>query len=825
MPLPKHLFLLAQTLTLALLLTGTAPAAYPDFTGLTPKGLQRGTETKVTVHGGRLADFEGFIFYSPGFTVKSIEKKEAGAVVATLAVAPEVPLGLHSLRVRTATGISHLRQVFVGPYPTVVEAEPNSEFATAQIAALNQTVEGVVTNEDVDHYRVTLKKGQLMTVEIEGQRLGYTAFDPFVAILNSRRFELAVRDDTVLHGKDPHASIIAPEDGDYTILVRESSYVGSDASHYRLHIGDFRRPDVVFPAGGKAGSTLKARFLTISGESFEEDITLPAQPAWPFVLLPKQQSAPSGNVFRLVDFDNVLEAEPNDDTAHATATALSLPVALNGILEKPGDMDWFKVTLKKDQQFEVSTFAQGVGSPLDPVVLLLNAQGQGVIENDDVGDSPRLDSKFKVTVPADGDYFLRIMDQLERGGPAFVYRLEVTAARPEVVFSTPNFETNDTQGRQFIPVPRGGRFAQLFNITRSGTGGDATFLCAGLPPGVRLVQAAVPAGNGSILTLFEATPDAPLGGTAMTMTLKHNDPANPTIGRLRQVFDLVREGNNIPLHQTIENQLPVAVIEEAPFSLEIVKPTVPLVQAGALELKVIAKRKEGFKAPIVVRLLWKPPGMDVLSEQTIPESQTECIFPALSTGDAPAGTWNLAVLGQADTGNGIAYNASHFTQVVTAPMMVASGTPSMVVVEQGQTASYACKLEHKVPFEGEATAVLYGLPDYLPVPPVTFTQGTVDLVFQIVSKPDTPVAKHANLFVQSSIPTPAGPLNQRFAFAGSLRVDAPPKVVAPPPPAPAPEPVAAGAPAAPVPAAPPPPKVLTRLEQLRQKAGAASTTK
>lgn len=803
------------TLVMMALAISVSHAAYPDFSGLTPKGLQRGVETKVTVQGARLADFEGFIFYSPGFTLKNIEKKEAGAVVATIAVAPEVPLGSHALRVRTTSGISHLRQVFVGPYPTISEVEPNSDFATPQAVGLNQTIEGVVTNEDVDYYRVPMKKGQRLTVEIEAQRLGYTAFDPFVAIMDSRRFELAICDDTVLHTKDPHASIVVPEDGDYIILVRESSYVGSDSSFYRLHLGEFRRPDVVYPAGGKAGSTVKARFLSISGESFEEDVVLPAQPAWPFVLLPKQP-APSGNPFRVVEFDNVMEVEPNDDISKATPCSLPPSVALNGIIEKPGDMDCFKLTLKKDQQIEVVAYAQAIGSPLDPVVLLMNAQGGGIVENDDAGDSPRLDSRFKATIPADGDYFLRVVDQLERGGPAFVYRLEVTGARPEIVFSSPNYDNNDTQLRQFIPVPRGGRFAQLINVTRTGTGGDATFVCEGLPPGVRLVDAAMPGGLGNVMALFEAAPDAPLGGSATSIILKPNDPANPTIGRLRQVFDLVREGNNLPLHRTIESQMPVAVIEEAPFALEMAKPAVPLVQAGVIELKVVAKRKEGFKAPILVRLMWKPPGINSLGEQTIGEGQTECVFQLDANGDAPAGNWKLTVLGQADTGNGIAFNASPFTELVTAPMMIASGTPALTAVEQGKSTDYFCKLEHRVPFEGEATAILYGLPDYLPVAPVKLTKAVTDLVFKIPTRPDTPVNKYPNLFVMADVPTPAGIVKQRFAFGGTLRVDAPPPPPKNVPPAPPPPPAPVAAAPAPPPAAPPP-RQLTRLEQLREK--------
>ena len=43
-----------------------------------------------------------------------------------------------------------------------------------------------------------------------------------------------------------------------------------------------------------------------------------------------------------------------------------------------------------------------------------------------------------------------------------------------------------------------------------------------------------------------------------------------------------------------------------------------VVNNGILELKVVSKRKEGFKAPIRVLMIWKPNGVSSLGEQTIP---------------------------------------------------------------------------------------------------------------------------------------------------------------------------------------------------------------
>jgi hypothetical protein len=242
-------------LSLSLVCAASAFAAYPEFSSTKPNGCQRGTDVKLTVTGSRLADFESLIFFSPGFTQKSVEKVEAGKVDLTISIAPDVPAGNHSMRIRTKSGISHARQFFVGIYPNVEEKEPNSDFETPQVIQFNQTVEGIVQNEDVDYYRVTAKKGQRISVEVDALRLGYTVFDPFVAIIDKDRFEKAISDDTILHRQDGYCSYVAEEDGDYTVMIRESSYRGGGNSFYRLHVGGYRRPDVVYPAGGKIGST------------------------------------------------------------------------------------------------------------------------------------------------------------------------------------------------------------------------------------------------------------------------------------------------------------------------------------------------------------------------------------------------------------------------------------------------------------------------------------------------------------------------------------------------------------------------------------------
>lgn len=802
------------TLTAATLAVGTSLfAAYPTFTSTKPNGGQRGTDVKLTLTGDRLADFESLIFFSPGFSLKSVDKVEAKKVDVTIGIAPEVSPGNHLIRIRTKSGISHARQFFVGIFPNVEEKEPNSDFETPQVIQMNQTIEGIVQNEDVDYYSIALKKGQRISLEVDGLRLGYTVFDPFLAIIDKDRFEKVLSDDTILHRQDGYCSYVAEEDGNYTLMIRESSYRGGGTSHYRLHVGSYRRPDVVYPAGGKIGTKAKVRFIESDG-SFEEDVQIPNEIDPGFMLFSKsQEPAPSGNPFRLVTYDNTLEAEPNDDRTQATPALPGVAFALNGIIEKPGDVDFFKLTLKKGMALAVEAFAQSIGSPLDSVVNVYNEKGGSLSSNDDGGGRRRLDSKFKVTIPADGEYTVRITDHLERGGPNYVYRIELVAAEPEVYFASPQFTVNDTHYRQFIAIPKGGRYATLVNVSRVNVSGDFKFDAPGMPKGTKLLTEGVSKDLTNVPMLFEAAPDAPLGHETVPVKLLPTDPATKITGKLRQEFDVVRSGNVI-YYTEIEDRLPVAVVEEAPYSLEIEKPAVSLVSNGVLDLKVVAKRNEGFKAPIRVFMIWKSPGVSCLGEKTIPEGGTECVFNLDAKNTVTDGKWNYTVMGEADAGNGRVYNASPFTEVSTTTAYLTAPAIPLVAVEKGKETVMVAKLEHLKPFEGKATAQVLGVPDTIKIEPAEITKDTKEVSFKVITDDKSPVGKQGNLFVRVDVPVAGGTTTHRIALGSTLRIDAPRKVA----PAAAPV-VAANKPKeTPKAAAPVAAKPLSRLEQLRQEA-------
>ena len=359
---------------------------------------------------------------------------------------------------------------------------------------MNVTVTGVVQNEDVDYFILEAKKGQRISAEIEAMRLGQAMFDPYVAIQDMNRFELSASDDSALLLQDSVASIVASEDTTYVIQVRESAYGGSGGCRYRLHVGTFARPRVVYPAGGRVGRQIELRMIGDVAGPFTQTVKLPETPQHDFEVFAgirgqEQMLSPSPNRFRVVDFDNVLEVEANDGPEQATATNQPLPAAFNGVIEKAGDQDWFRFTAGKDQHFNVRVHARSIRSPLDSVLSIHDAAAKQLAHNDDSGGP---DSAFRFKFPADGEYLLRVRDHLDNGGADYVYRVEFMPIRPTLTVQIPRFG-RDSQARQTISVPRGNRTASLMTVSRLRSAGPAR---RGQPPGraTSVGSAAVPSG-------------------------------------------------------------------------------------------------------------------------------------------------------------------------------------------------------------------------------------------------------------------------------------------------------------------------------------------
>lgn len=782
---------------------GLLHAASPSLGGLSPRGAQRGTEVEVTFNGGQLDDAQEILFYEPGIEVAKFEVVNPATVKALFKISPECILGSHRLRIRTATGISDLRPFFVGALPEVTEKEPNSDFAAPQPIAMNVTVNGTADNEDVDYYVVEAKKGDRITAEVEGIRLGITLFDVYVAIMNAARFELASSDDSALVWQDGIASIVAPEDGKYIIQVRESSYAGNGACLYRVHVGNFPRPLAVLPAGGKSGETLQVRFLgDVLGER-PETVTLPSSPTPGFALFARDERgiAPSQNWFRLTELANVIEQEPNE--THENATRFAAPMALNGVIGAAGDGDNYRFTAKKGEAYDIRVHARSIRSPLDPVLTISAAGGGAIAANDDNGGP---DSFIRFGVPNDGDYVINVRDHLGNGGVSYIYRVELTPIKPALSLSTNEFVQ---YVQPTVSIPKGNRFPLVLSAARYDFGGPLAIRGENLPPGVTVECPGIPANASVVPVIFHAAPDAANSGKLAEIIGSLNDANQPNLkveGHVEQPIVLVRGQNQIPFWTERTDRLPVAVTNEAPFEIAIVEPKVPLVRGGSMELKVVAKRKEGFKAPIKIDMLWLPPGIGASGSVAIAEGQKEALIPMNAAGNAEIATWKIAVRGEANAGNGNIMVSTPFVNLRIAEMYMALAF-EQAAVEQGKETEMVVHFTKQYDFPGAAKVELIGLPNKAVTAVQDATVETKDIIFKIATDATTPAGNHANLFCRVVVTENGEPVVHNIG-TGKLRVDVPlpPKKDEPPPAAPMPMPVAEKKEE---------PKRLSRLEQLR----------
>lgn len=744
----------------------TSPKSTPRLSAIYPRGVTRGAEHKLRFTGARLLEAQEVFLYDEGISVVKIDQVDNNNIDVTVKVDADCRVGEHVAQVRTKYGISDYRSLFVGALPQIAEAEPNNSLTEAQAISMDHTVTGIIQAEDIDYFKIVGKKGDRVSAEIQALRLGYL-FDPAIALLDKNRFELAVSDDSALTKQDSYLSVILPEDGEYFISVREASFGGNGGCHYRLHVGHFPRPAAVYPAGGKPGSEVELQFIDkwIEGQpvrATSQKLTLPAAGGFRDGLFYTDElgTTPTPMPFRLSDLPNILETEANN--AFQEMPAIQLPAAINGIVESPKDTDFFKISCKKGQVWHVECFARRIGSELDPVVNIYSSDKKSVVGND---DSRKNDSYIRFQVPADGDYYIRVMDHLRRGQPDFVYRIEITPPEPKLTFGIRRIDRYSQQ-RQNISVPRGGRFACLIDARRVDFAGELSLLADNLPLGIRMVAPPMHRNLNTMPVVFEVDESAELGGALIDFQAKHTiDDKRSITGGFRNLADFaLGQPNNALYYGCSVDKLPFAVVEKLPFKLELVQPKAPLVRNGRTAIKVVAHRDEGFDAPIYVQFPFRTPGVGTTYQITMPKGKSEIMYPLNANVNAAIGKWPMYMIGTSNV-KGPAWTSTQMGELEVADAFVTAKFDRVSIV-RGESTQLVCKLDHKSPFEGEAKAEILGIPPNIVIDsPKMFTKDTQEIVFNVTTNEKSPFGKHGGLFCQITITQNGEPVISRAGNA------------------------------------------------------------
>ncbi len=690
---------------------------------LLPRGGAAGSTVEVEFHGSYLENPKEIVFTRPGIKAAGFTPYGNGFKVK-FQIAKDCPLGEQVLRVRTATALSDAVTFWVSPFPTVYEFEDkvgqNDTIEKAKAVPLNSTVEGQILpgpDADIDVYRVEVKEGQRISVEVEAARLGTLHQggdnDLAVRILDSAGKEIGRNDDSALYVQDPVLSILAPKSGAYFVEIKQQIYFAPRQAYYRAHIGSFSRPTAIYPAGGQAGTTLSARILGDPAGERTVEIALPEKSG----NFDYYGDAPSPNVLRVSRYSNVLWEDAQDKT-------LSCPVALNGILAKAGEHHSYRVTMKKGESWKLQVFARTLGAPVDPKIWIRAAGGEKhLLDADDarlvdlgqpsargtwyVKDQQDPVAVFKV--PADGEYVIGIEDSTGAGGPDHVYRLEIEPVRDTVYTHITMSDGYQMPRLTGMIVPQGNRWTldvQLAQGIGNTYKGELELEARGLPDGVSMIAPRVPKGATKVPVQFVAAADAPPQAAQIEILARAVDPAVRLESGSRQGFALVNRGGELPWHLVFLDHYALAVTDPAPFRVKLAALPIPLMRGSELLLKAEVERQNGFDGPVEMQTDWLPPGVSKGNTVTIPAGKTEATFKIQANDKAATGSYKIAM--NASTTGGDAYSGIGRVRVSSEFVELKVAEPYLSIdltrtsVERGKKGEIVGTLKVARPFEGQS---------------------------------------------------------------------------------------------------------------------------
>ncbi|MGC3968789.1 MAG: hypothetical protein QM775_15905 [Pirellulales bacterium] len=279
-------------------------------------------------------------------------------------------------------------------------------------------------------------------------------------------------------------------------------------------------------------------------------------------------------------------------------------------MKNAGDEHWFAFAAKKDEYVLLEAAARKFRLPLDVVLEIYDEKGKKLSEADDQPLTPDVKQHFRA--PADGRYLVRIRDLHGRGGPEFMYHLRAEHGGPD-------FEL--TGKLYYAMVGPGARALWYVNASRlNGFTGPIELRVEGLPPGVRQVPTAIPAGMNFAPLILEADPQAKLGASLVKIVGR---AVIEGPGGTRQIehesvvtCELQSQGGSQG-HWPVQSSL-VGVVEGLDLlKVEASPKELTLNPGGKAEIEVSIERNPQYKDPVGLEFTWQYFG-NKLGEQLPP---------------------------------------------------------------------------------------------------------------------------------------------------------------------------------------------------------------
>ena len=620
----KHVFQIILTVWLLAFASSPLPAqtAPPTLQKLTPTGAQRGTRATVTIVGTNIGEATRLIFSEPGISSRITaiqevpvqkmvvpkgvvrtdapidDKARKFELTALVTIAADVPHGVHGFRVHTPLGVSNQLRFAVSALPEAQEQEPNDPQKPQAVRLPAALVGSLGTAGDVDAYRFTARAGEEIVFQVVARPLG-ARIDSVVRLLDASGRLVAENNDVDL-SRDSVLTWRFTDAGPYSIAIEDMEHGGgAEGFGYRIYAGMLPYVSGVFPLGVRdgAGGEVAVTGVNLGADSVQVK-GAPAYPGGrsvPVTIAPARGPVLNRKTIALGNYPDASEQEPNSDLAQAQP--LAIPSTVNGRIwtrsdvtkdgqpPAPVDQDLFRFTAVKGQKLVFEVTAQQLGSPLDSIVEVLDAQGRTVPRA-----MVRCLARTEIALN-DPDSTRRSIRLLTWNELAINDHLLIGDELLQVA-SLPTHPDDDLQLRSY----RGVRTALLDTSPRNHSVGETVCKVSLHEPGTQLEP------NGMPVFQIDYVNDD--GGTRFggkDSRLHFEAPADGTYFlRLKDVRGL--EGERFAYRLTAREPAPDYSIAFEPRSFNVPR-------GGRVSVTVTAERKDGFNGPIDVEFVDLPVGL------------------------------------------------------------------------------------------------------------------------------------------------------------------------------------------------------------------------
>jgi len=521
-------------LAVLLILCGTCFAASqppPEIKTFSPEFVQRGSTAEVTLTGNFLSPGTKLIVSGDSGIISEIVEATPTKLRLKLSTGATALVGDRELRIETLAGVSNPIAFTVGLFPIIAEKEPNNAASTAQLIELPVTVAGIINAPtEVDHFRVKAVKGEQLVFEVQAARIG-SKLDPTIELYDGAGRQVVSSVDAV--ELDSVIRYTVAQDGEFVLRMHDVKYGGGGDFNYRLTAGKVPYADGIFPMGGQRGTQVDVAF---SGPNLEPHakLALKLDAAAPLGRMEVRADTPFGPTnamaFDVSDTVEFIEREPNEKIEQAAA--IPIPVILNGRINHVRDVDVFKFTPVKGQKLVFEVTSGKLGSPMDPLLTLLNAKSEILVQNE-------TDGRIEYTFNEAGEFAISIADLHERDGANLVYRL---AVQPPAA-AGPSFNVRFQPDR--ARISRGGNTKIWAEVVRANSyDGDVTITFENLPKGITcepVVFANAPAPSGLIVLSAAADAEAGSFPIRLVASSKHKDQSVTKYGEAELNNRVVRQ--------------------------------------------------------------------------------------------------------------------------------------------------------------------------------------------------------------------------------------------------------------------------------------------